>query len=329
MKKLSIIVPIYNSEMYIRRCIESVLNQKYKNIELILIDDGSKDNSVKICREYANLYGNIIFISKKNEGPGPTRNKGLEIATGDYIGFLDSDDYIHEDMYFKMIEEAEKNNADIVQCDYYKTSEEGNIIQVKNPTSIDNQIEIEGNYNCSLEYVKRKLINPYLCSKVFNKELFSGVTMPPLFFAEDQCALAQLFYNCEKLIILPEPYYYYVTNPEGLYHSEFNEKQLDSIEASKFIYDFYIDKYENLAPFYALKICYYIAIFYWPLKRSNIMDKDRILSEMHLDFKYYFNCFKDSEAIKYTAKKRIGLLKLSKLNLPLGSFIYNFYDKMK
>lgn len=134
MKKLSVIIPIYNAEKYLHRCIKSILNQTYTNIEIILVNDGSKDNSAKICEEYAKKNKNIIYVSKQNEGPGPARNKGIEIATGDFIGFVDSDDFIYKEMYFEMLREAVKNDADVVQCGYFKADEMGNILNEKSFT---------------------------------------------------------------------------------------------------------------------------------------------------------------------------------------------------
>src|SRR5690625_188058 len=116
MKKISIIVPVYNAEKYIERCLKSILNQRYTNLEIIIVDDGSTDNSSKICIDYEKQYKNIIYVKKENEGPGPARNLGIRLASGDYIGFVDSDDFIHKDMYYNMIKELEKHDADIVEC---------------------------------------------------------------------------------------------------------------------------------------------------------------------------------------------------------------------
>ena len=113
MHKLSIIVPVYNAKKYLKKCIDSILKQTYTDFELILIDDGSTDNSGEICDEYAKANSNIRVIHKENEGLVAARKTGLQNALGEYIGFVDSDDYIDEGMYETLMKPIEKNNADI------------------------------------------------------------------------------------------------------------------------------------------------------------------------------------------------------------------------
>lgn len=115
---ISIIVPIYNVEKYLKRCIDSIINQTYKKLEIILVDDGSKDNSGKICDKYAKKDIRIKVIHKKNEGVSEARNVGLKVSTGEYIGFVDADDFVEKDMYEKMYKKAKEVDADIVICDY-------------------------------------------------------------------------------------------------------------------------------------------------------------------------------------------------------------------
>ena len=114
--KISVIVPIYNVEQYLRKCIDSIINQTYKNLEIILVDDGSWDNSPRICDEYAKRDNRIKVIHKKNGGLADARNTGLKMITGNYISFIDSDDYIEKTMYEKMIKVILKYNADIIEC---------------------------------------------------------------------------------------------------------------------------------------------------------------------------------------------------------------------
>lgn len=131
MPKVSVIVPVYNVENYIRKCLDSIISQTLKDIEIILVDDGSEDNSGKICDEYAEKDSRIIVIHQKNNGLSNARNTGLNIASGEYIGFVDSDDYIKSEMYSEMYQTAEKTDADMVLCNYsYDTN--GNITENKN-----------------------------------------------------------------------------------------------------------------------------------------------------------------------------------------------------
>lgn len=116
--KISLIVPCYNIRKYLPRCIESILAQTYKNLEIILISDGSTDGTDEVIREYAKKDSRIIPIFKQNSGVSDTRNRGLDIATGDYIGFVDGDDYIEPEMYETLLKNAIENNADISHCGY-------------------------------------------------------------------------------------------------------------------------------------------------------------------------------------------------------------------
>ena len=128
MPKISIVVPIYNVEKYLKQCIESIINQTLQDIEIILVDDGSPDNCPQICDEYAKKDNRIKVVHKKNGGLSSARNAGIEVATGDFIGFVDSDDYIELDMYEKMYNIAKENHVDFVVSDYYKVSDKGKII---------------------------------------------------------------------------------------------------------------------------------------------------------------------------------------------------------
>ena len=119
MAKVSIIVPVYNVEQYLHRGIESLLNQTLKDIEIILIDDGSKDNSGRICEEYSKTDKRIKFVSKINGGVSSARNEGIRISTGEYVAFMDPDDWVEPDMYENMYNQAKSTNSDSAICNYY------------------------------------------------------------------------------------------------------------------------------------------------------------------------------------------------------------------
>ena len=126
---ISIIVPVYNVEKYLKCCIQSILNQTYKNIEIILVDDGSTDNSGIICDEYQKKHKNIKVIHKKNEGLGMARNSGMEIMSGDYVTFIDSDDYIDKDLIEKLYINISKGNYDISKSGFKRVNDDGKVYQ--------------------------------------------------------------------------------------------------------------------------------------------------------------------------------------------------------
>lgn len=127
MVKISIVIPIYNAEDHLQRCVDSVLNQTEKNIEIILVDDGSKDNSIEICKKYLNQDKRVQLIHQENSGVSAARNRGIEQACGEYIGFIDSDDWIEPNMYECLLREANQASADIVMCDARTVYEDGKI----------------------------------------------------------------------------------------------------------------------------------------------------------------------------------------------------------
>lgn len=142
--KISVIIPIYNAEEYMNKCISSVVNQSYGNLEIILIDDGSTDNSSEICDRWKKIDSRISVLHKKNEGPGVARNIGIEMARGEYITFVDSDDWVESLMYENMLKAAMKHKCDIVGC----------------PSSIDLE---NGNHKKNLADVSEGYLNKTQC----------------------------------------------------------------------------------------------------------------------------------------------------------------------
>lgn len=325
-KKISVIIPVYNSEKNIKKTVNSILNQTYQNIEIILVDDGSTDNSYAICKKYSKKYNNIKVYTKKNEGPGPARNLGIRHANGEYIGFVDSDDFIHKKMYEDMMCAAIKDEIDIVQCGFKKVNEEG--IELYTVNLVEKREIIEGNYNTSLEYARWSKINSFLCNKIFKKELFDKIELPSLFYGEDQVALVKLFNKSQRVLLIPEPYLYYVQNEDSLFHQDFNLKQLDSITSGKMMYEYHENNFKDLMPYYSARVIQYIIKFYYPVKTSNYKNKKKILKTMKKDYKKHSQVLNKKNILTNIPKRRRILLKLSRVNLFLVSALYNIYQQM-
>lgn len=170
---VSIIVPIYNVEKYLHKCIDSILNQTLKNIEIILVNDGSTDNCGKIIDEYAKKDERIIVIHKENEGQSSARNKGLDIARGKYIGFVDSDDWLHHDMYENLYNAINESNADLCICGREAYSEDrilGYQIKLENELIDLNEYDIR-------DYISSKLFYKHTvssCNKIYKKEIIKN-----------------------------------------------------------------------------------------------------------------------------------------------------------
>ena len=205
MGKVSIIVPIYNVEKYLSKCIESILSQTYKNIEIILVDDGSPDNSPQICDEYAKKDDRIIVIHKANGGVSSARNAGLDIATGKYIGFVDPDDYIMNDIG-EIINILGKSNYDIAISGYNRVDEDGNILkEVKWKQCIINEYEIIKNI---FDYRKGLGIRPSVWNKIFTKKSIGELKFrEDLHISEDLEFLVRYLSTPKLGILIPDIYY--------------------------------------------------------------------------------------------------------------------------
>lgn len=201
---ISVIIPIYNMEKYLKKCVWSVINQSYKNIEILLIDDGSKDNSPQICDEFLQIDERIKVFHKKNGGLSDAKNYGIKKATGDYITFVDADDWIESNMYEEMLLKMKKENADISICGRYIDYENGRSIKWNNPN------EIKMNKEEALIYLNSFYkFDMASWDKIYKKELFNGIEFPYGKKCEDAYTTYLLFAKCKKIIYIPECFYHY------------------------------------------------------------------------------------------------------------------------
>lgn len=229
--KISIIVPIYNVEKYIRRCIESILNQTYTNFELILIDDGSTDSSGVICDEYANKDNRIKVIHKENGGLSSARNAGLDIATGEYISFVDGDDYIAEDMIEKLYNSITGNNADIAVCNYKCVDENGNCLDNLNKgTPIITTVYSKNDYFRNLA-CKKYYYYVIACNKLYKKDLFKGIRYPLGKLCEDNHIIDSLVEQCSVISSIKDSLYFYVQRNGSIMSGKNTKRYLDDAEA--------------------------------------------------------------------------------------------------
>lgn len=205
MKKISIIVPIYNTEKYLEKCLESIISQDYKNLEIILINDGSTDNSLSICKKYERKDKRIKLINNDHLGVAESRNIGLKYATGDYIGFVDSDDFIDKDMYKTLIDFSEKYNADISMCRFCYFNDDSEIITEKSNSQFC-KLNSEQALNFLLV---DKVITNHLTLKLFKKELFKNILFPKEKKFEDISTMYKLINKSNKIIYITRQLYYY------------------------------------------------------------------------------------------------------------------------
>ncbi len=236
MKLISIIVPVYKVEPYLHRCVESVLTQTYTNWELILVDDGSPDDCPRICDEYAEKDKRVKVIHKANGGQSDARNHGLDIASGEYIMFLDSDDFIHTNMLKKMLDVSLQEDADIVQCTFIRGSED------VFPTINENSSLHRFDNHCIFHSSRQKVI---MWAKLYKKNLLNDFRVPVGICYEDDASTWMLYYKAKKIVVLDIPYYYYYINPNSTmaYHSK--RPSMDFIKIYQDRIAFFRDKQDD------------------------------------------------------------------------------------
>ncbi len=260
---VSIIIPVFNAEKYLKKCIESVINQTYQNIEVILIDDGSTDNSPLIYREYARKDNRLKINRQKNLGVSAARNNGIRRATGEYIIFIDADDWIEVNMIELMCDKLKKNKEiDICICGYKEFYEEKNEsikISLKNKISDKNFVDLILNGN--------NLIKGYLFNKMFRKIKIKKFFNENIAIKEDLIFLLSNFNEKTKYYILYEPLYNYRINSNSALHSKaITKRKITSLDA-----DIWIAENIKSKEVYKYKISFIVAYYYYQ-SQLNIHD---------------------------------------------------------
>ncbi len=217
---VSIIVPVYNTEMYLGECLESLLNQSYQNLEIICVNDGSPDNSREILDEYARRDARIIVLNQENAGPSAARNAGLDVAQGDYIMFVDSDDTIHlnaVEIFYTMLEETQSEIAvsnDIASMD-------------SEPVSVDScKWSV---YEPALKYfVKMRKARGWVCNKLYRVNILKDIRFITGILFEDWPFVTTLFSDIKRFVATQAPLYFYRINDSSTVHSGFSAHKIDS-----------------------------------------------------------------------------------------------------
>lgn len=201
--RVSVIVPVYKVESYIKKCIESIISQTYEELEIILVDDGSPDACGAICDEYAQRDTRIRVIHQSNKGLAGARNTGLRVASGDYIGWVDADDWIEPDMYEYLVEGIRSYDADIAVCGHMEHGRSG---VTHCGWEEVNVLDTEGALECLL---KNCTLQNYVWDKLWRRELFEEIKFPEGRTFEDIAVLHQLFIKAQRVVCLPEEKYNY------------------------------------------------------------------------------------------------------------------------
>lgn len=243
MPKISIIIPVYNVEKYIRKCIDSILFQTFIDFELILVDDGSKDSSGEICDEYQNKDSRIKVIHKSNGGLSSARNAGINIAKGDFFGFVDSDDWINKDMYELLYKGISDFKADIALCRLLHLDENNHSYYLNDKFS-DKEKIIDGDR--LLSYLLLKRIDASSCTKLFKSSIFENLRFHEGRNNEDFKLLYEVFSNVNKGVLINEVSYNYIYRNGSITNSISSSCVFDSYENAKDMLNYIKIKKPNL-----------------------------------------------------------------------------------
>lgn len=252
---VSVIIPVYNVEKYLDKCIYSVVNQTYNHLEIILIDDGSTDGCPAICDKWANVDGRIRIIHCKNAGVGAARNFGLDVASGDFISFVDSDDYLPTDSVEYMVDRIENDNSDLVIAQFVKCFTDGRIEDTAY-SWMNNKIITQNEALQLLGDVKNRLpVSP--CAKLYRKELFQDLRFNSLKCSEDEYIFPHILEKCNNISTSNKVVYYYFQRDTSTVHTKTYIQKMDSLIAILHVARFLFDHncIEGARTYYFASIC--------------------------------------------------------------------------
>lgn len=247
MCKVSVIVPIYNTAKYLKRCICSIVEQELKDIEIICVNDGSTDNSLEILQELASKDSRIKIINQCNGGSVSARKSGVVIAKGEYIGFVDSDDWVEQHMYKKLYNAAVKNDADVVSSSYWQEGAYSNISRDAVEVGVYDESRMDYLRSHVILYMEKhdKGLSGSLCTKVFRTDLLKRIiTKIPdkIRISEDKITVLTFLLYSNKAVILDEAFYHYRINPTSMFHAEDSEYLLNYHLVYKYFKSLYSHK---------------------------------------------------------------------------------------
>lgn len=285
---ISVIIPVYNVKQYLYKCVKSVIEQTYYNIEIILIDDGSTDGSTILCDEMANIDSRIKVIHQENKGLSGARNTGLDCCSGRYVMFLDSDDFIEMDMIESLYQRILIDRSDMAICPYKYVDELGN----ETCFELERQCDFEDNVlnRDEMFYKISHMTQGYwfyviACSKLYKKELFNDYRFQIGRIHEDEFAMHHIINNVNKVSVLKKPMYLYLQRANSITNKEISIKRLDAVDAYLDRFLFYRDiKKKDLCKD-ALKTAYETLSDILKVSKQNKINKKLLLR--HVRFVSY------------------------------------------
>lgn len=240
MCEISIIVPVYKVEKYLDKCVTSILNQTFTDFELILVDDGSPDNSGKMCDEYAKKDYRVRVIHKANGGLSDARNVALDVACGKYIGFIDSDDYIDQDMYETLYKNLKDSNADLSVIGMY------DVYANREPKIVDEELFVLNQKEAIKFALDGRKLAVSANNKLYKRELFEEIRYPKGKLTEDAFVIMEILLRCATVVISTKQKYYYFHREDSITTTKFSTKYLDIIDAWSYNETIILEHYPDL-----------------------------------------------------------------------------------
>lgn len=292
-EKISIVVPIYKVEKFLDRCMNSIINQTYKNIEIILVDDGSPDNCPQLCDQYSEIDQRIVVIHKKNGGLSDARNAGLDIATGEFVIFVDSDDYIESDLCEKCIK-LFSDDIDIVAYRFRRFFDDHIEVAKESGT-----FKVYSNKEICEKYIERKIISHMVCDKMFRRSLFKDKRFIKGRLAEDLAICYKLIGEARNVVIYDKVFYNYYTRSNSIMGMGSKKLTLDAYQGEIETRDYILENYPNLSKnidirFLNQSMKVYLKLFYRHNVPRNdesikiVSDNIKMISKKNLPYKTMF-----------------------------------------
>lgn len=296
--KISVIIPIYKVEDYLETCIESVLRQTYSNLEIILVDDGSPDHCGEICEKYAQKDKRIQIIHKENGGLSSARNAGLDVATGEYIAFIDSDDCVAETFIETLYQLCLKEDAEIAECDFVKFSNQIKEVHREKQVEVISSFEMQARIY-SDDYVRTIVV----WNKLYHQNIYANLRFPEGKIHEDEFTSYKAFDTVKKKIaITNEVLYYYRSSENSIMGKKFYMKRLDALQALEERKEYYFQKQQ--IDLWEKTVIKYQAAFkkYYFLVKENIENPEKYLEEIKKKQKENFLDYKKIKKLSVREK---------------------------
>lgn len=305
---ISVIVPIYNVEKYLARCVDSIVNQTYKNLEIILVDDGSPDLCPQMCDDYAEKDSRIKVVHKKNGGLSDARNAGMAVSTGEYISFIDSDDYVSDDFFECLLDVMNKENSDIAECSVVKFYEDNRFDEL----SDDLSVKTYDTQDAMSALIAENPFHQHVWNKLYKTELVKDIPYAVGKLNEDEFWTYQVFGRANKVSKLNKTMYYYFQRNSSIMGVGYNIRRLDALEGKANRQKYIENNFPDLSMQAKIDL-YGSCMFAYQsvLKFMSGADKKKALSIIK---KYKNNCNLSFDEIKLADKSARKYFYLAKCN---------------